>query len=50
MFDKFTSGVSFTEASDGVRKDPTLKAITWTIGIGGLDKSYNVNSFDDNQI
>jgi uncharacterized protein (TIGR02145 family) len=50
MFDKFSSGVSFTEASDGVRKDPTLNLLTWTIGIGGLDKSFNVNSFDDNQI
>jgi uncharacterized protein (TIGR02145 family) len=50
MFDKFSSGVSFTDASDGVRKDPTLNLLTWTIGIGGLDKSFNVNSFDDNQI
>lgn len=47
MFDKYSSGVSIIEASDMVRNDPTLKAITWTIGIGDLISSYSVTSFDE---
>jgi uncharacterized protein (TIGR02145 family) len=48
MFFQFTSGLSLTEASNKVRKDPILLAIKWTIGL--ISETFDVSSFDDNQL
>lgn len=48
MFEKFTSGLSFKDASNAVRNDPDLPVIISALGnmFGNLD----VRSFDDNQL
>jgi uncharacterized protein (TIGR02145 family) len=52
MTEKFSSGLSFTTATDAVRKDPLLLAITWSpliIPPLVIAADINIYSFDDNQ-
>lgn len=55
MIEKFSSGLSFTVASDVVRSDPALLAMSWVPRIiipatGIVGERFNVASFDDNQL
>ncbi len=55
MMEKFSSGLSFSIASNAVREDPVLLAISWAPRIivpltGLIGGTFNVASFDDNQI
>lgn len=55
MFEKFSSGRSFKDASDAVRSDPGLLAMSWLPilvlpATGIVGERFNVATFDDNQL